>query len=242
MPTTVSQSTISRLTEPASTCALMCGNSASRPVHCAAKSSSETPGYCSAVKRNRLERLSRPMTRVGQCAIAASDGPPYMSMTPLSGSATIRKKISPCGVTTLCLPPGSRFSSLQKRVAHFGRLSMRDRKSNVRCFGAESVRLCVLVFMVLSSFDRMSLHCPGMLGPETYEALQPAPRRTELRCRALAGDRVLDVRENALGNRLEAPGLGRQPRPRRAAVVRVWLQRHQPGGLDHANDRGHRLL
>src|SRR5262245_2906269 len=99
-----------------------------------------------------------------------------MSMTPVCASLSMRKKISPLGVTTLYRPFATGSSFRQKSVAHFGRFSIRDRNSNVRSFDAMRVSVRVLAFIVMLHGDRMQRLARARALREFRQRRQP-PRR-----------------------------------------------------------------
>src|ERR1051325_8732158 len=105
-------------------------------------------------------------TRVGNTPSSSSVGPAYMSMTPVSSSASIEKKNSPRPFTTLALP-SSYFSPRANSVAHFGRFSISDRYEKTSPLGAGSTAVTVRVFIGTS------------LGLVLYRTISPdeQPRR-----------------------------------------------------------------
>src|SRR5205085_12503307 len=135
-------------------------------------------------------------------------GPPNMSIAPVERSATILKKISPCGVTTVYRPSSPFLSSRQNIVAHLGRLSILERKSNTLSFGAsmESVRVLLRIgWSPLLSYIGLYAR---VLTSQTGETPEKGPDDRLLLGRAFLADLVLESRQNALGRWTERMRVG----------------------------------
>src|SRR5207244_1108152 len=119
-------------------------NSRSSERYWLSKRSSGIPGPWNIVNVNALVATPSGTTRVGKRASSSSVGPASMSMTPVSGSASMRKKNSPSPFTTLCRP-STTLSSRANSVAQRGRLAMSARYENTRSFGTGKTAVTVLL-------------------------------------------------------------------------------------------------